>query len=94
MLLPFCLINIWQVPTHWFLPRRFFALTSLRLLFLIAVTLIVVVCLDQWKHKIWPEIGGKLHFELIAANQAQFPAPQVQALRCLQLPCQNLNFLL
>ncbi|XP_031990182.1 reticulophagy regulator 3 [Corvus moneduloides] len=35
----------------------FFALTSLRLLFLIALTLIVVVCLDQWKHKIWPEIG-------------------------------------
>ncbi|NXD31663.1 RETR3 regulator, partial [Spelaeornis formosus] len=36
----------------------FFALTSLRLLFLIALTLIVVVCLDQWKHKIWPEIGA------------------------------------
>ncbi|NXY25878.1 RETR3 regulator, partial [Atrichornis clamosus] len=35
----------------------FFALTSLRLLFLVAFTLIVVVCLDQWKHKIWPEIG-------------------------------------
>ncbi|RMC01489.1 hypothetical protein DUI87_21928 [Hirundo rustica rustica] len=35
----------------------FFALTSLRLLFLTALTLIVVVCLDQWKHKIWPEIG-------------------------------------
>ncbi|KAF2985931.1 hypothetical protein EK904_006723, partial [Melospiza melodia maxima] len=35
----------------------FFALTSLRLLFLTAVTLIVVVCVDQWKHKIWPEIG-------------------------------------
>ncbi|NWU84859.1 RETR3 regulator, partial [Onychorhynchus coronatus] len=35
----------------------FFALTSLRLLFLVAFTLIVVVCIDQWKHKIWPEIG-------------------------------------
>ncbi|XP_072741600.1 reticulophagy regulator 3 [Ciconia boyciana] len=34
----------------------FFALTSLRLLFLVAFTLIVVVCLDQWKNKIWPEI--------------------------------------
>uniref|UniRef100_A0A8C4J4Z2 RETREG1-3/ARL6IP-like N-terminal reticulon-homology domain-containing protein n=1 Tax=Dromaius novaehollandiae TaxID=8790 RepID=A0A8C4J4Z2_DRONO len=38
----------------------FFALTSLRLVFLVALTLIVVVCLDQWKSKIWPEIGGKL----------------------------------
>lgn len=38
----------------------FFALTSLRLVFLVALTLIVVVCLDQWKNKIWPEIGGKL----------------------------------
>ncbi|XP_054032922.1 reticulophagy regulator 3 [Dryobates pubescens] len=36
----------------------FFALTSLRLLFLLSLTLMVVVCLDQWKHKIWPEIGG------------------------------------
>ncbi|NXF85461.1 RETR3 regulator, partial [Eubucco bourcierii] len=35
----------------------FFALTSLRLLFLVSLTLMVVVCLDQWKHKIWPEIG-------------------------------------
>ncbi|NWU88484.1 RETR3 regulator, partial [Upupa epops] len=34
----------------------FFALTSLRLLFLVAMTLMVVVCLDQWKNKIWPEI--------------------------------------
>ncbi|XP_064895430.1 reticulophagy regulator 3 isoform X1 [Columba livia] len=35
----------------------FFALTSLRLLFLVALTLIIVVCLDQWKRRIWPEIG-------------------------------------
>ncbi|KAM6107807.1 LOW QUALITY PROTEIN: reticulophagy regulator 3 [Pterocles gutturalis] len=35
----------------------FFALTSLRLLFLVAFSLMVVVCLDQWKGKIWPEIG-------------------------------------
>ncbi|NXH12640.1 RETR3 regulator, partial [Bucco capensis] len=35
----------------------FFALTSLRLLFLVAFTLIIVVCLDQWKNKIWPEVG-------------------------------------
>ncbi|XP_054252758.1 reticulophagy regulator 3 [Indicator indicator] len=36
----------------------FFALTSLRLLFLVSLILMVVVCLDQWKHKIWPQIGG------------------------------------
>ncbi|NWX14620.1 RETR3 regulator, partial [Aegotheles bennettii] len=35
----------------------FFALTSLRLLFLVAFTLLAAVCLDLWKHKIWPEIG-------------------------------------
>uniref|UniRef100_A0A493U3J3 RETREG1-3/ARL6IP-like N-terminal reticulon-homology domain-containing protein n=1 Tax=Anas platyrhynchos platyrhynchos TaxID=8840 RepID=A0A493U3J3_ANAPP len=40
-----------------FLPHRFFALTSLRLVFLVAFTLIVVVCIDKWKNKIWPEIG-------------------------------------
>uniref|UniRef100_A0A8D0GMB5 RETREG1-3/ARL6IP-like N-terminal reticulon-homology domain-containing protein n=1 Tax=Sphenodon punctatus TaxID=8508 RepID=A0A8D0GMB5_SPHPU len=34
----------------------FFALTSLRLVFLVAFTLIITVCLDQWKNKIWPEI--------------------------------------
>ncbi|NXU50782.1 RETR3 regulator, partial [Turnix velox] len=38
----------------------FFALTSLRLLFLLALALMVALCLDQWKTKIWPEIGGKL----------------------------------
>ncbi|KFO72126.1 Protein FAM134C, partial [Cuculus canorus] len=35
----------------------FFALTSLRLLFLVAFTLMIAVCVDQWKNKIWPEIG-------------------------------------
>ncbi|NXX74507.1 RETR3 regulator, partial [Urocolius indicus] len=35
----------------------FFALTSLRLLFLLALTLMVTLCVDQWKRKIWPEIG-------------------------------------
>uniref|UniRef100_A0A6J0U0A4 Reticulophagy regulator 3 isoform X1 n=1 Tax=Pogona vitticeps TaxID=103695 RepID=A0A6J0U0A4_9SAUR len=34
----------------------FFALTSLHLIFLVAFTLILIVCLDQWKNKIWPEI--------------------------------------
>ncbi|XP_069732992.1 reticulophagy regulator 3 [Phaenicophaeus curvirostris] len=35
----------------------FFALTSLRLLFLVAFTLMIAVCVDQWKNRIWPEIG-------------------------------------
>ncbi|XP_063156506.1 reticulophagy regulator 3 isoform X2 [Candoia aspera] len=34
----------------------FFALTSLHLIFLVAFTLILTVCLDQWKNRIWPEI--------------------------------------
>ncbi|XP_005394523.1 PREDICTED: protein FAM134C [Chinchilla lanigera] len=34
----------------------FFALTSLRLVFLLAFGLMIVVCIDQWKNKIWPEI--------------------------------------
>ncbi|KAM7068815.1 reticulophagy regulator 3 isoform 2-T2 [Molossus nigricans] len=34
----------------------FFALTSLRLVFLLAFSLMIVVCIDQWKNKIWPEI--------------------------------------
>ncbi|XP_013928240.1 PREDICTED: protein FAM134C-like isoform X1 [Thamnophis sirtalis] len=34
----------------------FFALTSLHLIFVIAFTLILIVCLDQWKNRIWPEI--------------------------------------
>ncbi|XP_067397480.1 reticulophagy regulator 3 isoform X2 [Emydura macquarii macquarii] len=35
---------------------HFLALTSLRLVFLVAFGLIIIVCLDQWKNKIWPEI--------------------------------------
>lgn len=34
----------------------FFALTSLRLLFLLASGLAVAVCVDTWKNRIWPEI--------------------------------------
>lgn len=55
-----CAAQICSVLIGSFLPLRFFALTSLRLLFLVAFILIVVLCLDKWKHKIWPEIGGKL----------------------------------
>ncbi|XP_028931722.1 reticulophagy regulator 3 isoform X1 [Ornithorhynchus anatinus] len=34
----------------------FLALTSLRLLFLLAFSLMLAVCLDQWKTKIWPQM--------------------------------------
>ncbi|KAM9843403.1 reticulophagy regulator 3 isoform 1-T2 [Aulostomus maculatus] len=34
----------------------FFALTSLRLLFLLASGVALVVCVDTWRNKIWPEI--------------------------------------
>ncbi|KAM3863809.1 reticulophagy regulator 3 [Diretmus argenteus] len=34
----------------------FFALTSLRLLFLLASGLAVVVCVDTWRNNIWPQI--------------------------------------
>uniref|UniRef100_A0A3Q0S016 Reticulophagy regulator family member 3 n=1 Tax=Amphilophus citrinellus TaxID=61819 RepID=A0A3Q0S016_AMPCI len=39
---------------------RFFALTSLRLLFLLASGLAVLVCVDTWRNKIWPEIRRRL----------------------------------
>ncbi|XP_040851728.1 reticulophagy regulator 3 isoform X1 [Ochotona curzoniae] len=34
----------------------FLALTSLRLVFLLAFGLMIIVCIDQWKNKIWPEM--------------------------------------
>ncbi|KAL0992804.1 hypothetical protein UPYG_G00098680 [Umbra pygmaea] len=37
----------------------FFALTSLRLVFLLSSGLIVLICVDTWKNKIWPEIRVK-----------------------------------
>ncbi|KAF7661664.1 hypothetical protein LDENG_00256480 [Lucifuga dentata] len=37
----------------------FFALSSLRLLFLLASGLAVFVCVDTWRNKIWPEIRVK-----------------------------------
>ncbi|KAG9470470.1 hypothetical protein GDO78_017753, partial [Eleutherodactylus coqui] len=36
----------------------FFALTSLRIVFLAAFGLMIVICVDQWKNKIWPELGA------------------------------------
>ncbi|XP_063047961.1 reticulophagy regulator 3 isoform X2 [Engraulis encrasicolus] len=39
--------------------ERFFALSSLRLLFLLCVGLALTVCVDTWRNKIWPEIRVK-----------------------------------
>ncbi|XP_034045805.1 reticulophagy regulator 3 [Thalassophryne amazonica] len=56
-------VLVWERPVHCVLLYAvvnvvfwFFALTSLRLLFLLASGLAVVVFLDAWKNKIWPEI--------------------------------------
>ncbi|XP_026180502.1 reticulophagy regulator 3 [Mastacembelus armatus] len=56
-------VLVWERPLHCLLLYTvvnvvfwFFALTSLRLLFLLASSLAVVVCLDTWKKKIWPQI--------------------------------------
>uniref|UniRef100_A0A673X3V1 Reticulophagy regulator family member 3 n=1 Tax=Salmo trutta TaxID=8032 RepID=A0A673X3V1_SALTR len=38
---------------------RFFALTSLRPLFLLSSGLLVFICVDSWRTKIWPEIRVK-----------------------------------
>lgn len=53
------------LPTHVFVPFiispcRFFALTSLRLLFLLASGLALLVCVDTWRNKIGPKIRGAL----------------------------------
>nr|KAF6458524.1 reticulophagy regulator family member 3 [Rousettus aegyptiacus] len=40
----------------------FFALTSLRLVFLLAFSSMIIVCIDQWKNKIWPEIKAPPSF--------------------------------
>lgn len=37
---------------------RFFALSSFRLLFLLALGLALVVCVDTWRNQIWPKIKG------------------------------------
>ncbi|XP_043910640.1 reticulophagy regulator 3 [Protopterus annectens] len=56
-------VLVWEKPVHSVLIHLvvnvvfwFFALTSLRLLFVLAFGLIIVVCIDQWKNRIWPEI--------------------------------------
>ncbi|EHB02803.1 Protein FAM134C, partial [Heterocephalus glaber] len=54
---------VWEQPARsalWCLGLNaafwFFVLTSLRLVFLLAFGLMIIVCIDQWKNKIWPEI--------------------------------------
>ncbi|XP_067825396.1 reticulophagy regulator 3 [Heptranchias perlo] len=56
-------VLVWERPLHSLLLHLganagfwFLALTSLRLVFLIAFSLIIVVCVDTWKNKIWPEL--------------------------------------
>uniref|UniRef100_A0A4W6CQG8 Reticulophagy regulator family member 3 n=1 Tax=Lates calcarifer TaxID=8187 RepID=A0A4W6CQG8_LATCA len=46
----------------------FFALTSLRLLFLLASALAVVVCVDTWRNKIWPEIRGATNHSSVVCD--------------------------
>lgn len=56
-------VLVWEKPFHCVLLYIvinvvfwFFALTSLRLIFLLASGMVVLVCLDTWRNKIWPEI--------------------------------------
>ncbi|XP_053708723.1 reticulophagy regulator 3 [Synchiropus splendidus] len=56
-------VLVWERPIHCvllyiliLLVFSFFVLTSFRLLFLLAAGLIVLVCVDTWKNKIWPLI--------------------------------------
>ncbi|XP_066443701.1 reticulophagy regulator 3 [Eleutherodactylus coqui] len=58
-------VLLWERPRHSALLHLllnaafwFFALTSLRIVFLAAFGLMIVICVDQWKNKIWPELGA------------------------------------
>ncbi|MCJ8739067.1 hypothetical protein PDJAM_G00042940 [Pangasius djambal] len=59
-------VLLWERPGHSVLLYTltncgfwFFALSSLRLLFLLASGLALVVCVDTWRNKIWPKIKVK-----------------------------------
>ncbi|XP_036409278.1 reticulophagy regulator 3-like [Megalops cyprinoides] len=59
-------VLVWQRPFHSVLLYTvvnvvfwFFALTSLRLLFLLSTGLAAAVCIDTWRNRIWPEIRVK-----------------------------------
>lgn len=59
-------VLLWERPFHSVLLYTaanvtfwFFALSSLRLLFLLASSLALAVCVDTWRNKIWPKIRVK-----------------------------------
>ncbi|XP_077315583.1 reticulophagy regulator 3 isoform X5 [Lithobates pipiens] len=58
-------VLVWERPRHSALLHLslnaafwFFAFTSLRIVFLAAFGLMIIICVDQWKNRIWPELGG------------------------------------
>ncbi|KAM5134784.1 reticulophagy regulator 3 [Mantella aurantiaca] len=64
-------VLVWERPRHSALLHLglnaafwFFALTSLRIVFLATFGLMIVICVDQWKNKIWPELGAGRSNEL------------------------------
>ncbi|XP_044153411.1 reticulophagy regulator 3 [Bufo gargarizans] len=64
-------VLVWERPRHSALLHLllnaafwFFALTSLRIVFLAAFGLMIIICVDQWKNKIWPELGAARSSEM------------------------------
>lgn len=64
-------VLVWERPRHSALLHLslnaafwFFALTSLRIVFLAAFGLMIIICVDQWKNRIWPELGAARSNEL------------------------------
>ncbi|OCT60356.1 reticulophagy regulator 3 [Xenopus laevis] len=64
-------VLVWEKPRHSALLHLglnaafwFFALTSLRIIFLVAFGLMIIICADQWKNKLWPELGAARTNEL------------------------------
>lgn len=64
-------VLVWERPRHSALLHLslnatfwFFALTSLRIVFLAAFALMIIICVDQWKNRIWPELGAARSNEL------------------------------
>lgn len=64
-------VLVWERPRHSALLHLslnatfwFFALTSLRVVFLAAFGLMILICADQWKNRIWPKLGAARSNEL------------------------------
>ncbi|XP_077315579.1 reticulophagy regulator 3 isoform X2 [Lithobates pipiens] len=64
-------VLVWERPRHSALLHLslnaafwFFAFTSLRIVFLAAFGLMIIICVDQWKNRIWPELGAARSSEL------------------------------